>query len=79
MTTEKFITTCDVCGKRFQFGPHRHEGRRNKTYDIMVCNTCHDSNWDGWAPGYEKLVTKNLEAINLPLPQRNDKQLLPRE
>lgn len=79
MTTEKFMITCDVCGKSFQFGPHRYEGRRNQTYDIMVCTTCHDANWDGWAPGYEKLVTKNLEAKNLPLPKRNDKKLLPRE
>lgn len=77
--TDKFMTTCDVCGKSFQFGPHRYEGRRNQTYDIMVCGTCHDGNWDGWAPHFEAHVTKRLVEQGRPIPARNAKGWLPRE
>ena len=71
--------TCDVCDGSFQFGPHRYDGRRNKTYDIMVCNDCYNANSDGWAPHLEARVTRNLKDKGLPLLARNEKGLLPRE
>lgn len=79
MNTEKHMVKCDVCGNSFQFGPHRYDGRKNQTYDIMVCNNCHNANWDGWAPHYEPQVTKNLSDRGLLLPPRNEKGWLPRE
>lgn len=79
MTTENIMSTCDVCGGQFRYGPHRYDLRRNQTYDIMVCDTCHQANWDGWAPHYEEKVTKRLKEKGLPLPARNQKDWLPRE
>lgn len=69
---------CDTCGKLFQFGPHRYDGHPVATYKITVCNTCWDSNWDGWAPHLEGRVTAKLLEDGLPLPARNSKGLLPR-
>jgi len=79
MTTEKFMFPCDVCGVSRQMGPHRYEMRKNQTYGIMVCDSCHKSNWDGWAPHLEERVTKNLVQNGTPLPARNGKGWLPRE
>lgn len=79
MTTDKFMIACDVCNGSFQFGPNCYEGQKNQTYDIMVCNICHDANWDGWAPHCETRVTRILEAKGLTLPLRNEKGWLPRE
>ncbi len=79
MTTEKFVASCDVCGGQFHYGPHRYDLRKNHTYDIMVCEACHNSNWDGWAPHLEPRVTKRLVEKDTPLPPRNEKGWLPRE
>ena len=79
MTTKKVTYTCDACGNSFQFGPGLYNGKRNQTYDIMVCLTCHNGNWDGWAPKFEAAVTRRLKEKGLPLPQRNAKGWLPRE
>ena len=79
MTTDRMMVTCDVCEQSFQFGPHRYDGKRNTTYDIMVCRTCHDGNHDGWAPHFEGRVTKRLVEEGLNLPNRNAKGFLPRE
>ena len=73
------MTTCDVGGGNFQFGPRRYELRRNQTYDIMVCDTCHSANWDSWAPHHEDRVARRLKEKGLPIPPRNEKGWLPRE
>ncbi len=79
MSPDKFIFACDVCGNQHQFGPHRYDLRKNQTYDIMVCEICHKSNWDGWARHLESRVTRRLIEQGLPIPSRNEKGLLPRE
>jgi hypothetical protein len=79
VATDKFLVHCDVSGREFQFGPHRYEGRRNQTYEIMVCSTCHEANWDGWAPHCEERVTRRLIEQGLAMPARNAKGWLPRE
>lgn len=54
MNTETvFKCDCDVCGKTVHFGPHRYGGRRNSTYQIIVCDSCRVGNHDGWAPHLE--------------------------
>jgi hypothetical protein len=35
-------------------------------------------NWDGWAPHHECVLLEHLEKKGLPVPQRNEKGLLPR-
>lgn len=71
--------SCDVCENLFIFGPQIYEGKKNQTYNIFVCDKCNKNNMDGWAKHLEENVTKNLKAKGLPLPQRNDKDLLPLE
>ena len=79
MDTRKFSYPCDVCGKSLQRGPHRYEGKINKTYDILVCDSCRNGNWDGWAPHYENKIIKIIQKKGLPLPSRNEKGWLPYE
>lgn len=72
--------TCDVCGSSYQHGPHRYEGHRINLYGgIFACDTCWNGNYDGWAPHYERVLLAYLERQGLPVPQRNNKGLLPRD
>ena len=73
------MVPCDVCGKAFQFGPHRYDGRAIATYGIAACMQCWDSNWDGWARHFEAKVKARLLAEGRASPPRNLKGLLPRE
>lgn len=70
---------CDTCGRLFQYGPHRYDGKYIPKYGITVCKTCWDGNWDGWAPHLEDKVTAKLMAAGKALPMRNTKGWLPRE
>lgn len=78
MDKAKFFQRCDTCGTSYQFGPHVYEGKYIPMYQINVCMTCWDANWDGWAPHLEKKVMANLKAKGLPIPARNEKGWLPR-
>ena len=80
MTKEKLMFKCDVCGASYQHGPHRYEGHKLNLYGgLFVCDTCWQSNHDGWAPHYEKILLAHLKEKGLPVPQRNAKGFLPRE
>lgn len=79
MSERKNILTCDLCGKRFQMGPHRYDGEFASLYKITVCKICWDGNWDGWNPGHEKYLLEKLKENGLPIPERNEKGLLPRD
>jgi hypothetical protein len=77
--TTVFIFTCDVCRNKYQHGPHRYEGHRLELYgDLFCCDTCWDSNWDGWAPRYENVLLEYLNSKGIPPPARNLNGLLPR-
>ena len=79
MENEKLMFKCDMCGSQYQHGPHRYEGHKLQRYEMMVCDTCWQSNRDGWAPQYEDHITEHAKAKGITLPPRNDKGLLPRE
>jgi hypothetical protein len=75
----KVMITCDVCGSLYQHGAHRYEGHKLSLYGgIFCCNTCWVANWDGWAPKYEGVLLKQLEAKCIAVPNRNAQGLLPR-
>jgi len=78
MAEEKIMQRCFMCGSEYQFGPHRYDGKYISRYQISVCRSCYDSNWDGWAH-YEPRLVAHLKANNLPIPARNEKGWLPRE
>ena len=79
MANQKFMFNCDLCGSQYQHGPHRYEGHNLKRYEMMVCDTCWQSNWDGWAPQYENRIIEHTKSKGMTLPSRNDNGLLPRE
>ncbi len=41
---------CFLCNQAFEFGPRVFGGRRIPEWDLMVCMSCHESNWDGIIP-----------------------------
>ena len=50
-----------------RLGPGIHDGRRIRPWDLMVCNTCYDSNREGLVPErhpklFDYLQTKGIEA-----------------
>jgi len=45
---------------------------------IMVCDACWQGNWDGWNPRFEEKLLSILKKNGLPVPERNEKGLLPR-
>ena len=79
MNENKILIKCFICDKQFQFGNHHYEGHPSPKYDIMVCNSCWQGNWDGWASQYEEKLLSHLKNNNLPEPQRNSKGWLPRD
>ncbi len=79
MQEERFMFACDLCGSQYQHGPHRYEGHKLQRYGMMVCDSCWESNWDGWAPHYESRIIESAESKGLQLPPRNENGLLPRE
>ena len=80
MQEKRFLFKCDVCDQLYQHGPHRYEGHKLSSYgdDIFACNSCWRANHDGWAPHYEAVLLGHLYRHGLPVPQRNEKGLLPR-
>lgn len=80
MTVEKFMRKCDVCGSNYQFGPGRYEEHKLELYgDIFCCDSCWNSNWDGWNLGLDHVLLAHLSAKGLPVPTRNAKGWLPRD
>jgi hypothetical protein len=59
-------------------GPHIYEGKHIAIYELDVCKSCYDSNWDGWAPHHEEKLIGHLQAKGIPIPDRNDKGWYPR-
>ncbi len=79
MNKEKIILKCPLCCNTYQHGPHRYEGHKLSLYgDIFCCNLCWEGNWDGWGPDHENFLINHLEQMDLPIPERNEEGLLPR-
>jgi len=70
---------CFMCGSQFQMGEHIYDGKYIRRYDIVVCMSCWDGNWDGCTLDYETHLITHLEKEGIPIPERNEKGLLPRE
>ena len=47
-------------------------------YDIEVCRTCFEDNWNGWARQHEARIAEHLREKGLPVPVRNVFGLFPR-
>ena len=77
MNDYKVMETCFSCGSKFQMGPHIY-GEYIPPYKISVCTPCFNANWDGWGPMVDKKLVEHLQAMGLPIPDRNEKGWLPR-
>jgi hypothetical protein len=75
----KIMYPCFMCGRSFQMGPHRYDGKYIARYKISVCSGCWGSNWDGWGPHQEMLLVAHIRAEGIDMPDRNEKGWLPRD
>ena len=73
----KITHTCFICGRNYQFGPNRYDGKYLDAYSMNVCLNCFSANHDGWSPVYEGKILEHLARESLPSPERNQKGLLP--
>jgi uncharacterized protein with PIN domain len=78
MTEFKNMQRCESCGNEFKYGYHNYDGQFIKTYQILVCSVCYETNWDGWHPNHEKKILQKLKENNSPIPERNTNGYLPR-
>ena len=75
----KNMINCFCCNKEFQFGPHEYQGLYVTGYEITVCRSCYNGNWDGWAPVYEGRFLGHLSERGVEFPKRNGAGWLPRD
>ena len=78
MEDKKFMFTCQLCGGQYQMGRHKYEGKQIPRYQLGVCKMCYEGNWDGWASQFEEKILAHLKEKKLPIPERNENGLLPR-
>ena len=78
--TRKILHKCGLCNSEYEYGFGKYNGRPLKLYGYLsCCDTCWNSNWDGWAPHYEEKLLNFLKEKKLPIPARNSKGWLPRD
>ncbi len=68
-----------ICNNEIKIGPPVKEGEYISRYQITVCRSCYESNWDGWELGREKILLKHLEDNDIPIPNRDTEGWLPRD
>jgi hypothetical protein len=79
MTDDKVMIPCDLCGTKFQTGPHRYDGKWIRRYQLSVCMPCYEGNWDGWGPIAEAKLLPHLRSKGIDVPERNLKGWIPRD
>lgn len=70
---------CVPCGNSFKFGNGAYHGKHMPGYEMMVCSSCYDANWDGWAPALEPRILQHLATTGIEKPRRNAEGFLPRD
>lgn len=76
-TPRTFMFNCNLCGRAARMDKHLYDGRTLPHYEMFVCNSCFESNWDGLAAHFEPAFVQHLNDRNIPLPQRNEKGWYP--
>jgi hypothetical protein len=67
--------TCIVCEQPRIFGPHRYDAHRVRGWDVMICNSCRNGNWDGIVPN--DALLERLKAAGVTKIQYNEKGWIP--
>jgi len=78
MNNEQFWK-CPLCQQGFVIKKGTYPDKTLTGYKLSVCETCYRMNWDGWAPHYEKILIEHCLKNDIPLPQREENGLLPRD
>ena len=71
-------TKCNLCDRLFQFGPGRYKGKYIEHYEMILCNSCFRTHWDGFPPGVEGQFVTHMKSKNIELPERNKQGWFPR-
>ena len=79
MALKPMMYQCFCCESGFQFGPHTYNGKHVAAYEMTVCLSCYEGNWDGWGPAVEAKIIASLKSQGLPVPARNAAGWLPRD
>lgn len=79
MTDQQTNFSCFCCNNEFQFSHGNYRGEKIIGYEIMVCESCYEANWDGWSPHIENKLIQHLENSGIRVPLRNNQFWLPRE
>jgi hypothetical protein len=58
---------CFLCQQPFRFGSGRYDGRPVRAWDIMLCNRCEGSNWDGIVLEGHPRLEAHLKAKGVPV------------
>ncbi|MET0815284.1 MAG: hypothetical protein ABWX88_08845 [Pseudoxanthomonas sp.] len=77
--TQALTFPCDICGIRCKAGAGVHGYQKIPGYDLTVCRSCFQNNYDGWAPEHVEAFEDHLETKGIPFPPRNGNGLYPRE
>jgi len=77
MTEDKKTHKCFVCDHKFQHEEHIY-GHFIKSYQIEVCPSCWQTNYDGWPQDITEKIIKHLKKNGLRIPPMNAKDWLPR-
>jgi hypothetical protein len=72
----KFFDDCFLCLRAFRVGPHLYEGRRVAAWNIMLCDSCRRSNWDGIVLDSHPRLAEHLAREGVAV-SRNAKGWLP--
>ena len=78
MNEDKKTHICFTCGRKFQMQEHVYDGTWIRNYQIEVCKSCYNMNWDGWTTDRSTRIIKHLQEKGLPIPEFNEKGWLPR-
>jgi len=69
---------CPLCEQIYHDRHHHHPGKRSELFQITVCPTCWEGNYDGWNPRLEPKLLEHAREIGLTIPGRLSNGLLPR-
>ena len=50
MPDPKQFEACFLCRQAFEFGSRAYEGRSIPAWEMIVCTSWYESNWDGIVP-----------------------------
>lgn len=70
MPEDNVMLKCPFCPTKFQFGPHRYDGKTIPRYRLTVCMSCYEGNWDGWNHAAEEILLAHLDKECIPVPRR---------